>query len=292
MLLESDRRRGLWRTLLILGRVSNLPTVWSNCLAGWFLGGGGHPGVLLGLCAGATCLYLGGMFLNDAFDADFDRLHRRERPIPAGHVKLDAVWGWGFAWLGAGTVILVSLGNSTGTFAALLLFCILLYDAVHKLVSSAPVLMAACRFFLYLVAASAGVEGVTGLSLWGALALAVYVIGVSYLARHEQSRSGLPRWPALLLGAPLVLAILANTGEHRLHVFLLVFVVGLWLLRCLQPALAAQDLNVRRCVEGLLAGIVLVDLLALGGDAGPGLSLVFLGLFAAALILQRFVPAT
>ena len=25
------------RTLLILGRVSNLPTVWSNCLAGWWL---------------------------------------------------------------------------------------------------------------------------------------------------------------------------------------------------------------------------------------------------------------
>ena len=26
------------RTLLILGRVSNLPTVWSNCLAGWIMG--------------------------------------------------------------------------------------------------------------------------------------------------------------------------------------------------------------------------------------------------------------
>ena len=28
------------RSLLILGRVSNLPTVWSNCFAGWWLGGG------------------------------------------------------------------------------------------------------------------------------------------------------------------------------------------------------------------------------------------------------------
>jgi hypothetical protein len=32
------------RTLLVLGRVSNLPTVWSNCLAGWWLGGGGNFG--------------------------------------------------------------------------------------------------------------------------------------------------------------------------------------------------------------------------------------------------------
>ena len=41
------------RTLLILGRVSNLPTVWLNCLAGWRLGGGGNywklPFLLLGL---------------------------------------------------------------------------------------------------------------------------------------------------------------------------------------------------------------------------------------------------
>ena len=30
------------RALLALSRVSHLPTVWSNCLAGWWLGGGGN----------------------------------------------------------------------------------------------------------------------------------------------------------------------------------------------------------------------------------------------------------
>ena len=30
----------LWRIYLTLGRVSNLPTVWSNCLAGVILAGG------------------------------------------------------------------------------------------------------------------------------------------------------------------------------------------------------------------------------------------------------------
>ena len=34
--------RSYLRTLLVLGRASNLPTVWSNCLAGWLLGEGGH----------------------------------------------------------------------------------------------------------------------------------------------------------------------------------------------------------------------------------------------------------
>ena len=61
------------RTLLLLGRVSNLPTVWSNCLAGWLLGGGGEWWRLGLLSCGATSMYVGGMFLNDAFDAAFDK---------------------------------------------------------------------------------------------------------------------------------------------------------------------------------------------------------------------------
>ena len=72
------------QTLLSLGRVSNLPTVWSNCLAGWCIGQGLHGERLFLLLMGATFLYLGGMFLNDAFDAQYDRQHRPERPIPTG----------------------------------------------------------------------------------------------------------------------------------------------------------------------------------------------------------------
>jgi len=53
---------GRLHTLLILGRVSNLPTVWSNCLAGWWLSGGGNFWKLALLLAGASALYTGGMF--------------------------------------------------------------------------------------------------------------------------------------------------------------------------------------------------------------------------------------
>jgi hypothetical protein len=292
MHLSPVHRRPYWQVLLTLGRVSNLPTVWSNCMAGWLLAGGGNALGLVVLCLGATCLYLGGMFLNDAFDAEFDRLHRRERPIPAGLIDPDAVWRWGFAWLGTGTVLLVLLGNSTGAFAALLLFSIILYDAVHKFAAASPVLMAACRFFLVLTAASVGVHGVAGLAIWHALALAVYVIGLSTFARHENSRSALPRWPAVLLAVPLLLALLANAGEYRLRTSLQVMVVGLWILRCLQHAMMTRDINVRRTVGGLLSGIILIDWLALGSDAGLGASLALLLLFFLTLVLQRWIPAT
>src|SRR5438309_11599208 len=92
------------RPLLVLGRVSNLPTVWSNCLAGWWLGGAGRTEALPFLLIGTSLIYIGGMFLNDAFDVDFDRQHRQERPIPSGQIALDAVWRWGLGGLAVGAV--------------------------------------------------------------------------------------------------------------------------------------------------------------------------------------------
>jgi len=98
------------RTLLVLGRVSNLPTVWSNCLAGWWLGGGGNYWKLPFLLLGVSLLYTGGMFLNDAFDEDFDRQRRTERPIPSGKISTGRVWQLGFGQLALGILFLLKNG--------------------------------------------------------------------------------------------------------------------------------------------------------------------------------------
>ena len=279
------------RALLVLGRVSNLPTVWSNCLAGWLLGGAGDLSVFLQLCAGATLLYLGGMFLNDAFDEEFDRQHRTERPIPAGVIPPRAVWYWGGAWLVLGMALLIPLGNTTALLTLLLAAAILLYDAVHKLITFSPVLMAACRFFLYLVAASTGDSGVTGLAVWSAFALAAYIVGLSYLARRESTAGAFSYWPLLFLVVPIGLAVVVNSGDYLHKAGLLAAILGLWMLRCLRSTLWTADRQIGRTVSGLLAGIVLVDLLAVA-DAPQELALVFLLLFVAALLFQRLVPAT
>src|ERR1700733_832512 len=94
------------RTLLTLGRISNLPTVWSNCLAGWWLSGGGNVWKLPLLFFGVSALYTGGMFLNDAFDEEFDRQRRPERPIPSGEISARAVWTFGWALLAIGILFL------------------------------------------------------------------------------------------------------------------------------------------------------------------------------------------
>jgi hypothetical protein len=279
------------RTLLVLGRASNLPTVWSNCFAGWLLGGGGDWIKFLWLCVGATFLYIGGMFLNDAFDADFDRQHRRRRPIPSGIVTEKDVWLSGFIFLGFGAITLLWMGRATAILTLLLVVCILLYDAIHKMISVSPVLMAGCRFLLYLVAASAAVNGITGLATWSALALAAYIVGLSYLARKETSRGALQNWPCYFLAVPIILALIVNDAQFQRAAFMLSFLLAVWILWCLRHTFWKPQRNIGFTVSQLLAGIVLVDWLAVGAAIQP-VSVIFIVLFFAALLFQQFIPAT
>jgi UbiA prenyltransferase family len=279
------------RALLVLGRVSNLPTVWTNCLAGWLLGGDGDWPALGWLCGGASLIYLGGMYLNDAFDAEWDRRFRRERPVPAGAIQLPVVWALGWLWLLSGGALLAVQAGAPLSLVALLVTSVLAYDVVHKAVAFAPLLMAACRLLLYLIAASTGSFGLTGMAVWGGVVMAAYITGLSFLARGESTDSAFQRAPLALLAAPLVLALVVNEKEYRVSGLVLCFLVGGWILLSLRHAFSQPMANVGRAVGGLLAGIPLVDLLIVGW-VSPELAAWFVGCFILAWVAQRVVPAT
>src|SRR5205085_4341576 len=93
-------------TYLKLGRVSNLPTVWSNTLAGIAVAGGPvTTSTALLLATAFSCSYVGGMFLNDAFDHRIDGRERPERPIPQGHVSVREVFSIGALLLDRKSVV-------------------------------------------------------------------------------------------------------------------------------------------------------------------------------------------
>jgi len=278
------------RTLLVLGRISNLPTVWSNCLAAWLLNGGGNWAAFLVLCSGATLLYVGGMFLNDAFDADFDCQFRQERPIPSGQITERDVWWFGGLLIFFGWLLLFMLGHKVALFATLLVAAIVLYDAVHKHTAGAPFLMAACRFLLYMVAGAATFHNLNEPVVWHGLALAAYIGGLSRFARNESRPGIVRRWPVLLLLAPLVANVFVLTHRDA-SAWLASAVLLVWLGWYLRGLFAQTKPDLGQVVAGLLAGVVLVDCTALpqltAGTAGA-----FLGLFLLALLMQRVIPAT
>jgi 4-hydroxybenzoate polyprenyltransferase len=152
--------------------------------------------------------------------------------------------------------------------------------------------MGACRFWVYVIAGSTARGGVSGWPIWCGVALALYVAGLSHMARVESSRALIPRWPLALLAAPVGMAMLMDTGENREPAIWLSLILVLWIVRCVRPVFQGGAVNVGRIASGLLAGIVFVDWLAVAPECPRGLSVVFLILFGATLGLQRFVPAT
>ena len=243
------------------------------------------------LFTGGSLLYMGGMFLNDAFDVEFDRHYRQERPIPSGAIHARTVWAFGLAWLASGITLLFLLNATSGCLGLVLAGFIVVYNTIHKRVSFGPVLMGICRLLLYLIAASACGKGVNGWSVWCGIALACYIVGLSYLARREGAGGVLQYWPLVFLAAPLILAFIMNADEFRGEAMLLAAIPLVWMIKSLRYTLWSTPPQIGRTVSGLLAGIVFVDWLAvLGIPRNAGF--IFIGLFLLALLLQRFVPAT
>jgi 4-hydroxybenzoate polyprenyltransferase len=152
--------------------------------------------------------------------------------------------------------------------------------------------MGSCRFWVYVIAGTTGADGLNGWPVWCGMALALYIVGLSCVARRETFRGPIPYWPLLLLAVPLFLAVLMDQAEYRWPALWLALVLMLWVIRCLRPVFMPGTVNVGRVVSGLLAGIVFVDWLAVAPECPRALSVVFLCLFAATQALQRYIPAT
>jgi len=282
------------RTGLILGRVSNLPTVWSNLLVGWLMVGEIDPVRLMFVLVGGSLLYVGGMYLNDFCDAEFDAQFCSNRPIPSGKISRWAVGMLAILWFIMGLTCLAPLGGVTAGVALLLTAAIVLYDFRHKNVSWAPLVMGVCRFLLYPLAASVVVNlRVLGYVIPAALALGLYVAGITYLARGESRPDKPARWALLFLVSPIFVSV-AFFIEWPFHdgrplpfcVLLLA-----WMAWLLVPFWLGKNRSIGRLVSGLLAGIVLVDMIAVAPVLGLA-SITLLPLFLLALLLQRVIPAT
>ena len=57
-----------------------------------------------------SLFYTGGMFLNDAFDAEFDAAQRPERPIPSGEISGREVFGYAYCMMAGGVALLAWIG--------------------------------------------------------------------------------------------------------------------------------------------------------------------------------------
>lgn len=279
------------RGWLILTRGSNLPTVWSNVVAGWLLAQGLRLpplgtdywklapeslgwGSLLLLLLGVSLTYVGGMILNDAFDARWDAERRSTRPIPAGLIAVGDALRAGWGALAAGFLLTVLAAPAATRVAVALVAvalagCVVIYDRWHKGVSWAPAVMGLCRALLpalgFLVVGesiffpplsdSDRIIGAHMFALW----LLTYAI--TLVARHEATGGGAGRWvEALLFVAPAPL--LWATGFFWPWVALWSGVYGWWLVRSNRRHPLPAGVGAR--VADRLASMPLIDAMTNG----------------------------
>lgn len=284
---------------LKLGRVSNLPTVWTNVFTGMALaaGVGAEPRLAI-LIVSLSLFYIGGMFLNDAFDSNFDAKARPERPIPAGQVSAAQVYATGFGMLAVGIALLAWVGYGFEPFTQwrpviagiALAAAIVFYNWHHKENPLSPLVMGLCRMLVYLSAAFA-VAAVLPRDVYvAATVLLCYLIGLTYAAKKEHLGRIDSFWPLAFLAVPIVYGAWLSLREPMVLVPLAA--LGAWILFAVRLLRRRAKGDVPRAVVSLIAGISLLDAILLAGAAQWTLVILAFAAFGLTLALQRWVSGT
>jgi hypothetical protein len=281
-------RTTAWRDWLALARVSNLPTVVSNTIAGAALAGAGGKTATIAVVAGAMALfYTAGMLANDVLDLEVDRRERPERPLPAGRISLRAAVVATVALFATGEALLLAVDAGAAVAGLGLIATILVYDAWHKGNALSPVLMGLCRGLVYVVAGLAVAGAVTGVA-WGAAGLMLlYIVGLTQVAKAE-GQGAAARWALVAVLAPA--AVWARELPSVSVALLIVAFVAaaghaLWL--------AMHRHAIGPAVGHLIATVALLDALATAAVGGPTIAvLACLVAYVITLALQTKIAGT
>lgn len=295
------------RTFLELGRSSNLPTVLTNAITGGVLASVGLPepeitGALVYAGVACSLLYLGGMFLNDAFDAPWDRSHRPTRPIPRGAVSRGEVFGYGFALLFAGLGV-VTIGAPPGQRAwpvfqacVFTVFAIVVYNRWHKGFGFAPWVMGACRMGVVAIGALLVNPAPQDMVSTAAFAIGAYVVGLTHVASFEtKERVGrrfiawLSFVPALVIGVDM---IRSPYSHWQLLTLVTLAVQVAWATYLIRGVKLGTPGSIPRAVTGLIAGLSLVDAAFVSRVEPLPWVLVCWAFFPLTLIWQRRIAGT
>lgn len=183
--------------LLAFAQLMRLPNVFTAMadivLGAWAVGAiADSSAVFVCLLLASSLAYLGGMVWNDWFDIKIDLRERPGRPLPSGRIKSSTA-----VWLGIGLfagsiafgllpqLALGRTGSRSMLILGILLVAILLYDSWLKRTAVGPIAMGACRFLNVALGLSAAAGPIPP---WGwclALAVGLYIVGVTWFAKQE-----------------------------------------------------------------------------------------------------------
>lgn len=300
-------------------RLSNVPTAVADVWMGMIVATGSlaPPAVSVPLTLASVLLYLGGMAMNDWFDAEHDAINRSTRPIPRGALSLSEARVVSIALLVGGVACSGIAGWAaknvfTPSVAIVTVSTIAGYNRWHKLAPSVGLfLMPICRVMNLLLAMSvAGVrKDAISLAMPQPLAsslaagMFLYILGLTLFAAKEEtaSRRGQLTLASLLslLGlltyasSPFWLKGSGNLIVDPFRWYLLWLVIALLIgRRYVATILQPTPRHVQAAVGNAIQGIILIDAALAWGYAGPFWGLAILALLPPTILMARFIPQT
>lgn len=254
------------------------------------------------LLAASSCLYLSGMVFNDVFDRRIDAAERPGRPIPSGRVSLMAAMRLGALLMAAGVGAATLAGGASTLVALMIVAAIFAYDWLLKSTPLGPLAMGSCRFLNVMLGASTATTLWAGPHLGVALALGVYIVGVTWFARSEANVGRRSRFQAVTgmvlvnAGMMLLISFLVSTKDlgDPLSVLLLFAVILLVINRRLTAALFDPvPPKIGLAIKTMLLSLPLIDAgLVLFVTQRIEYSLAVAGLLLPAMYLSRRIPVT
>jgi 4-hydroxybenzoate polyprenyltransferase len=274
------------------------------------LTGGDWAGFGLLLVSSAS-LYLAGMALNDAFDADIDQAERPDRPIPSGRIALSTARRLGFALLAGGIFFAAAASVSqrdyrpvaTGAAIAAAVFA---YDWGVKRTFVGPLGMGLCRFLNVLLGMSLSAEAWQTWHYVVAGGIGMYIVGVTWFARTEARPSNrlalalatvvgaggvvlLVVFPRLTPAEGLVTAVRDDPRQWNVLWGLLGLLIA-W--RCVWAIIDPRPLLVQRAVRHCIFSLIMLDAVVTLAVAGFVPSILIMLLLLPTMFLGQFIYST
>jgi 4-hydroxybenzoate polyprenyltransferase len=284
-----------FRPYIELIRPANVATASADILAGYGIAGLANHAALPWLLIATSCLYAGGIVLNDVFDREIDRLERPERPIPSGRVTARAAAVLGACLLLAGVLAAATANATAGLVAAATAAVVILYDVWGKRqLVFGPLNMGMCRGLNLLLGVSAVPAALP--AAWPLALLPVaYITGVTALSRGEVHGGRREVAAFALISLSLVLIALLVLAGRRASpaAALLTVILGWGIVPAFWRAYKTPTPDaIRRAIKAGVLSLAWLDAVLAAAYAGVTYSLIVLGAALIAGRLARLFPVT
>jgi 4-hydroxybenzoate polyprenyltransferase len=287
------------RAYFQLMRPANIITAWADILAGIAASGFFtffHVLPLAYLILATSCLYGGGVVLNDAFDADLDMLERPERPIPSGKVSRKNAFILGYSLLTLGLVFASLVSSLSALLAVLIAVSAVLYDVVGKHHQLGSVNMGICRGANLLLGISI-VPSMVSDYWFLALIPIIYITAITNISRGEvYGGSHFNSIVSMILILIVFTAILGLGFLKNYHLLAVLPLTVFLAIKVLLPLFAAirepSSENIRIAVRTGIISLIILNSTFSAGFAGFSYGLLVLSLLPVSTKLAQIFAVT